>query len=385
MITKPSKSSKKQHLRRAFLLALNGFQGVGPKTSLRILDVCQKYRLSPEQFMGNHRGIWQEISLAEETVLSIQKFNSEHTLLDNLMEVEALGLQVLTFEDSAYPPLLRESEDFPTVLFVKSKCRVGDETWQKTFTDTLSVVGTRKITGYGRLVLRQFLPTLVTTGKTIVSGFMYGVDLEAARLTVEKGGRTVAVLGFGLQHCFPESQRQLMADFYEAGAVFLSEFAPAVSPLAANFIRRNRIVAALSPATLVVEAASRSGSHITAAYANDYGRLVMAVPGPITNPFSEGTKDLIRQGATLVNSAADILQVLNEDYHRVVGETGAANSHNPLEKRLLKLFASQSELSLEELRQQSQLTDAQLNQLLFNLELQVKIDKKFGKYRLLGL
>jgi len=382
VIEQSNQSKKSQFLRRAFLIALNGLQGVGPKTSLRILAACRQHQLSPEQFMVNRRGIWQEMSLAEETVLSIQKFNSEHTLLDNLAEIEASGLQILTFEDSAYPPLLRESEDFPTVLFVKSKCRVGDETWQKTFTDTLSVVGTRKITGYGRLVLRQFLPALVAAGKTIVSGFMYGVDLEAARLTVEKGGRTVAALGFGLRHCFPESQRQLMADFYEAGAIFLSEFAPAVPPLATNFVWRNRIVAALSPATLVVEAASRSGSHITAAYANDYGRLVMAVPGPITNPFSEGTKDLIRQGATMVNSAADILQVLNEDYHRVATEV--PTSQNPLEKRILELFANQAELSLEELRQQSQLTATQLNQLLFNLELQAKIDKKFGKYRLLG-
>ncbi len=376
-------SATNHQIRRAFLVALSGLSGVGARTSRKIITACQQYQLSEEEFWANRQQIWQKIPLSEETIESIKKFQKEQSLLDNLEHLQASGLQVLTYEDQAYPPLLLASDDFPTVLFVRSRYRVGDAAWQAAFAKTISVVGTRKMTGYGKLVLRQLLPPLLAAGKTIVSGFMYGVDLEAARLTVEKGGQTIAVLGYGLEHCFPQRQKQMMEEFYETGAIFLSEFMPAVPPVAANFVMRNRIVAALSPATLIIEAAARSGSHITAAYANEYGRLVLAVPGPITNPFSEGTKDLIRQGATLVNSGQDILTVLNEDYHAVIEQ---ANSQvgDPSQQRILELLANQSELSLEELHAESALESTKLHQLLFELELQGKIGRNFGKYCLIA-
>ena len=376
-----------RHLyRRAFLVAMVSLSGLGPKTILKILNFCQSKSISLEEFWANKNHIWQEINLPERTLESIKKFKKEHNLLDNLFQLESSGIQVLSFEDLDYPNLLLETDDFPIILFVKSQVKIGDSSWKKAFASTISVVGTRKMTAYGQLVIKELLPPLISVGKVITSGFMYGVDLEVAKLALKNKGQTIAVLGFGFNHCFPKSQKKEMQEFLDQGAIFLSEFAPTTVARAANFVIRNRIVAGLSKATLVVEAAKRSGSHITASYANDYGRLVMAVPGPITNPFSDGTKVLISQGAVLVNSASDILNEIGEDYHFdcLDKKTLQVDNKDSQTKSLLAKLTFYPELSFEDLLQTSKLSFTQLNQLLFNLELQGKIIKKWGKYCLVS-
>jgi DNA processing protein len=382
-------------LDKAFLVFLTSLSGVGPKTIMKILQVCQKRQLTIEDFWVNHLHIWQEIPFSEKTIESIKKFKKEHNLLDNLTQLEASGIQVLTFEEKDYPKLLLATDDFPIVLFIKSQIKVGSPAWQTAFANTISVVGTRKMTAYGQLVIRELIPPLVAVGKTIVSGFMYGVDLTAAQTALSHQGQTIAVLGFGFNYCFPAHQKKTMQSFLAHNAIFLSEFPPTTQARAANFVIRNRIVAGLSKATLVIEAAKRSGSHITASYANDYGRLVMAVPGPITNPFSEGTKALINQGAILVNSAADILNEIKEDYH--FGLSPATNSkaenheqsnfnnqNNSQAQILLENLTFYPELAFEDLLVSTKLDPALLNQLLFDLELQGKIIKKWGKYCLVS-
>ncbi len=372
--------------RKAFLVALNSVAGVGARTTLKLLQICQKKQLSDEEFWANKNHIWQEISLSEKTIESIKKFKIAHSLLDNLDKLEASGLSVISFQERDYPQLLLDSEDFPTILFVKSLLKIGSEAWQQALAQTISVVGTRKMTNYGRLAIRQIIPGLVATHKTIVSGFMYGVDLVAAQEALNCKGQTIAVLGFGFNHCFPASQSRTMQEFLTRGAIFLSEFAPEVEARPANFVMRNRIVAGLSRATLVIEAAKRSGSHITASYANDYGRLVMAVPGPINSHFSEGTKELINQGAILVNNARDILIELGEnvDGSNELGEVKQIKVLDSQSQTILENLSFCSELSLDELQKKTDLDYGKLNQLLFDLELQGKINKKWGKYCLVG-
>jgi DNA processing protein len=375
---------KTDRKRKAFLVGLASINGIGHRTVFRILKVCQKRQLSDEEFWANKNHIWQEMLIHEKIVESINKFKKEHNLLDNLAALDASGIQTLTFEEKAYPALLLATEDFPIVLFVKSRLKVGDQAWQDAFAKTISVVGTRKMTAYGQLVIKQLLPPLIVAGKTIVSGFMYGVDLAAAQSAIENNGQTIAVLGFGFNHCFPSSQKKIMQKFLERGAIFLSEFPPETEAKAAHFVIRNRIVAGLSKATLVIEAAARSGSHITASYANDYGRLVMAVPGPITNPFSEGTKTLISQGAILVNSAADILTEIGGDYHLDFLAQGTKNLVETSTDKLLQNLTFYPELAFEDLLKNTSIDCEKLNQLLFDLELQGKIIKKWGKYCLVS-
>ncbi|KKQ07822.1 MAG: protecting protein DprA protein, partial [Candidatus Pacebacteria bacterium GW2011_GWF1_36_5] len=124
---------KKSINRKAFLLALTSFSGVGPKTLLKILNVCQKRGLRNSEFLANKDHIWQEMLLSEKTIDSIRNFKKEHNLLDNLSSLEASGVQILTFEEKAYPQLLLETEDFPPVLFVKSQLKVGSKAWQVAF------------------------------------------------------------------------------------------------------------------------------------------------------------------------------------------------------------------------------------------------------------
>jgi len=372
--------------RKAFLVALNSITGLGARTTLKILKICQKYQISDDEFWANKNKIWQEISLSENIVESIKKFKIEHSLLDNLEKLEASGLGVISFQEQNYPQLLLASEDFPTIIFVKSLLKIGSEAWEQAFSQTVSIVGTRKMTSYGRLVIKQIVPELVVAKKTIVSGFMYGIDLTAAQVALEHKGHTIAVLGFGFNHCFPANQRKTMQEFLARGAIFLSEFTPETMAKPANFVMRNRIVAGLSPATVVVEAASRSGSHITASYANDYGRLVMAVPGPINNPFSVGTKDLINQGAVLVNNAEDILLELGEGWKNTTHNQPdlKAEKISDQAKAILEHLGFFPELSLAELQTNTGLNHGELSQILFDLELQGKINKKWGKYCLVS-
>ena len=371
---------------KAFLLALVSLEGVGSQTIFKILDVCQRRHLSRAEFWVNRHHIWQEMKLKERTIESIKKFKKEHNLLDNLSRLEALGIQLISFEESSYPPLLSKIDDLPAVLFVKSHVKVGSQAWKDAFANTISIVGTRKITGYGKLVINRLVPPLVDANKVIVSGFMYGVDLMAAKTALNHQGQTVAVLGFGFNYCFPSSQKKLMQEFLERGAIFLTEFTPATLARASNFVTRNRIVAGLSKATVVIEAAKRSGSHITASYANNYGRLVMAVPGPITNPFSEGTKELVNQGAILVNNAQDILIETEKDYHLKMLDEGTNESlaRDNENKLLLENLSFYPEIGFESLQNQTKLSTEKLNQLLFDLELQGKIIKKWGKYCLVS-
>ncbi len=376
---------KQSHLeRKAFIVGLVSLAGVGSKTVLKILNVCQKRQLTTEDFWVNRYHIWQEMLLSQKIIDSIKIFKKEHNLLDNLSSLENSGIQILTFEEKAYPQLLLATEDFPVVLFVKSRIKIGSITWENAFANTISVVGTRKMTAYGQLVINHLLPPLIATGKVIVSGFMYGVDLKAAEEAIKNKGQTIAVLGFGFNHCFPSSQKRIMQEFLEKGAIFLSEFVPETQAKASNFVIRNRIVAGLSKATLVIEAAARSGSHITASYANDYGRLVMAVPGPITNPFSEGTKILIAEGAILVNNATDILVEIGGDYHLNLSNKLNDGQTNSKIKSLLENLTFYPELSFEDLLKNTNFDSSQLNQLLFDLELQGKIIKKWGKYCLVS-
>ncbi len=371
--------------RKAAIVGLSSIDGIGARTIVKILNWCQKNQLSLNDFWFNKNHVWREISLSERIVESIKSFRKEHDLLDNLKQLQSSGIQVLTFEENFYPKLLLATEDFPAVLFVKSRILVGSVEWQTAFAQTISVVGTRKITNYGHLVIQTLLPPLVAARKIIVSGFMYGVDLEAAKLALASGGQTIAVLGFGFDHCFPVSQKKIMSDFFDRGVIFLSEFPPTTFAKAANFVIRNRIVAGLSKATLVIEAAKRSGSHITASYANDYGRLVMAVPGPITNPFSAGTKALISQGAVLVNSATDILVEIEDDYHLTSIDSAQIEVKGDSKLNLLlESLSFYPEMSLEDLQKRTKLTSTELNQFLFDLELQGKIIKKWGKYCLVS-
>ena len=207
-----------------------------------------------------------------------------------------------TWDDDAYPASLRTVYDPPPLLFVKGTITV-DDAW------SVAVVGTRNPTAYGREVARQLATDLVRNRITVVSGLARGVDAQAHRAALDGGGRTLAVLGCGVDVIYPYEHRRLAQEITEAGAL-ISDYPLGTLPEAGKFPPRNRIISGLSLGVVVVEAGVTSGALITAQFATEQGREVFALPGMVTSPGAGGCNQLIRDGARLIRSPEDVLDEL---------------------------------------------------------------------------
>lgn len=242
--------------------------------------------------------------LDRKSIESLLAARQELSLEDELARVERMGASVITWEDDRYPPRLLEIHNAPPVLYVRGEILPQDE-W------AVAVVGTRSGTGYGRQMVAEIAGNLGRSGITVVSGLARGIDSLAHRAALRAGGRTIAVLGSGIDIIYPSEHRDLASKITERGAV-VTEYPLGTKPEAGNFPPRNRIISGLSLGTLVVEAGKRSGALITADYALEQGREVFALPGSATSGKSEGTNRLIQEGAAkLVLSVQDVLEELN--------------------------------------------------------------------------
>ncbi|MDO8486516.1 MAG: DNA-processing protein DprA [Candidatus Staskawiczbacteria bacterium] len=214
--------------------------------------------------------------------------------------------QIITIKDKKYPKLLKDiGKEAPEKIYYK-----GD--WDEDiFKNCLAVVGSRRLTSYGRKITEQLVTEIAASGVTIVSGFMYGGDEAAHSATVRVGGRTIAVMPCGIDIIHPEYQEKLYNQILENNGLIISEFEGKFPPAPWTYPKRNRIVAGLSKTILVVEAGLNSGTLITTEYAKKYGRKIFAVPGQITSDVSKGTAKLIKEGAFLATEAKDILKHYN--------------------------------------------------------------------------
>src|SRR3989338_3241182 len=214
----------------------------------------------------------------------------------------------VSIRDPQYPTLLKNIGDPPKQLYYKG-------IWDSTiFEHCLAVVGTRRMTTYGKRVTEQLVGGIAVAGITIVSGFMYGIDAAAHRAALRVGGRTIAVMPCGIDMIHPPDQADLYKEILDTGGLVLSEYEGNFQPLLWTYPKRNRIVAGLFQETLVVEAGEKSGSLITANFAKKYGRKLFVVPGPLTSSVSAGISELIRGGATVVTRAKDILDFYGIKY-----------------------------------------------------------------------
>ncbi len=235
----------------------------------------------------------------------IQKIRQELTssfITKVTQDLKKNHIQTVTFFDEEYPSLLKEIAQPPWVLYIR-----GDASLLSA--KTLAVVGTRRPTPYGLRVTRELVAGMVELDWTIVSGMAGGIDGEAHRAALEANGKTIAVLGTGIDVIYPRHHRSLYGKIVREGAV-ISEMPPGTQPFPWVFPQRNRIISGLAHGTLVIEAAERSGSLITAEYSMEQGREVFAVPGPMTSRQSQGTLKLIQDGAKCVCSVADIVEEL---------------------------------------------------------------------------
>jgi DNA processing protein len=287
--------------------------GVGPVRFARILERFGDAR----QALGARASELREIERIGATLA--EQIAHSRDAADVEAEIQAAtdhGVRILSQADADYPPGLRRMPDPPIVLFVKGELRATDAI-------ALAVVGSRRCSIYGSEQSRRFGELLAGAGVTVVSGLARGIDAFAQHGAVDAGGRSIAVLGSGLDQVYPPENRTLAERLLLNGA-WVSELPIATAVRAENFPARNRIIAGLSLGVLVVEAAHRSGALITAKYAREYNREVFAIPGRVQDPTSFGTNALIRDGAKLVSSLEDILSELGE-----VGQALARGAESP--------------------------------------------------------
>lgn len=292
-------------LERQIWTAVMAVDSIGHRTFWKIDRYLRfAHRTWAEWWYEQHPGFWKESGLDERQLHSLVAFQQQYTVEGYTEWLKGQSIAPITFLDENYPFLLKNADDKPIVLY----CKNPVSAWN---TVPIAIVGTRKISGYGRQATHRIVTELVATSATIVSGFMYGIDEAGHRTALQAGGYTVGVLGYGLRHLYSGEASRLAEEVLASGGSIVTEYAPHVTPSRGTFPPRNRIIAGMSQATVVIEAGLKSGSHHTAQAALDYGRAVCAVPGPITNPYSEGTKWLINQGATLVGSGNEILATIS--------------------------------------------------------------------------
>lgn len=290
--------------------ALMAVDGIGHHTFERIRAVIAKFDTSWQAFWFERDEIlWRDCHFTEPQLAALVEFQHLYTPDGYYAWLQEQGIDVITYVDEKYPILLKEIDSKPIVLY----CKNPTDRWNQL---PIGVVGTRKISGYGREVTEHITRQLVVEGAGIISGFMYGVDEMAHRSAIKAGGYTAGVLGYGFHHVYPTEVQTLFSEVLAHGGSFISEYAPHVAARKGTFPQRNRIVAGMSQAVVVTEAGLRSGSHITVEYAIEYGRTVCAVPGSIKNPYSEGTKWQVNQGARLVTSGRDVLEALEFQVER---------------------------------------------------------------------
>ncbi|MFH1146970.1 MAG: DNA-processing protein DprA [Pseudomonadota bacterium] len=347
--------------------------GIGSVTFRRLVESFGR----PEQIFAAGRGELSKIKgIKAEIIDAVVNRVTEKRAEKHLKMLEKYGIKVLTYEDAGYPRNLRNIYDPPALLFVK-----GDLTDADNY--SVGVVGSRNSTYYGQKTTEQLCRSLVNHGLTVVSGLARGIDTAAHVGALSGKGRTVAVLGSGLDIVYPPENRELYGKIAENGAV-VSEFPLETPPEARNFPVRNRIISGLSLGIVVVEATQKSGSLITANFALEQGREIFAVPGSVNSLRSSGTHKLIKQGAKLVERAEDIVEELRTQQPLVrPGTDTAVREPEELslpdeEKEVLNIIEDYPQ-HIDELARRGSLAVQRVSGLLLNLELKGLVQQLPGK------
>lgn len=351
-------------------LALSLTPGVG---SILLARLVARFGSPEAVFRASVTELGEIDGLTGKVAEEIRKGPQERAVDRELERVRAAGARILTLSDEAYPSRLKEIYDPPAVLYVNGELKKEDDL-------AVSIVGSRKTSVYGRMMTERMSQGLARHGVTIVSGMARGIDSVAHGGAVSVGGRTIAVLGCGVDVIYPRENRGLFAKIVEHGAV-VSEFPMGSPPEGAHFPKRNRIISGLSLGVIVVEAAAESGALITANYALEQGRDVFAVPGSIGAAGSQGTHRLIKQGAKLVEASEDILEEILPQWHRRGQEHEKAKQGPSLpeeEGRLYDLLG-ETPLHIDRIILETGMDPGKVSGLLLSLELKGLIAQWPGK------
>jgi len=340
-----------------YWVGFNIVPGVGPVRFRRLLDYFGEAQRAWQASASELTRAGLDSKTAESVVATRQRVNLER----ELERLAQQGVQVLTWEDDGYPRLLKEIHAPPPLLYVKGHLSPADDL-------AVAIVGTRRATVYGKEVTARLAGDLARNRVTVVSGLAKGIDALAHRATLDAGGRTIAVLGSGMDIIYPPEHARLAREIVERGAL-VTDYPLGTQPEAGNFPPRNRIISGLALGTVIVEAGEGSGALITADYALEQNREVFAVPGNITSPRSRGCNRLIqRSGAKLVMDVADILEELNLTMAAQQLEMRAILPENEVEAALLQHISTEP-VHVDEIGREAGLPIATVSSTLAMMEL----------------
>jgi DNA processing protein len=355
-------------------VALNMIEHVGP---VRVRQLLEHFGDTTKILSASKSQLLHVRGIGEDTAESIANWEKTAGLADELKRISEFGCHILTQEDEAYPATLREIYDPPIVLYVKGKLNAKDK-------NAVGMVGSRQTTHYGIETARKLAYQLAYVGVTVVSGGARGIDTAAHQGALAAKGRTVCVLGTGINIIFPPENKDLFERIAENGAV-ITQFPFNRNGDKQSFAIRNRIIAGMTLGTVVVEADLHSGALITANFATEYGRQVFAVPGRIDSPRSKGCHDLIKKGAKLCEGAEDILsefEYLFPSSNRPPspGETGVlpALELSDNEQKVYDALDNE-ERSIDEVIRKSGLPTSAVSVALLSLEMKRVIKQLPGK------
>ena len=348
-----------------YWVGFNLVKGIGPVRITKLLN-----------YFGSLHDAWQSPSfhlaaagLNPKLCQQLVQIRQEVCLDELVEDTLAAGIQILTWDDPAYPERLRKINQSPFVLYLKGDL-IEEDIW------SVAVVGTRRVSAYGQQVTERMAGSLADQGITIISGLARGIDGIAHQQALEAGGRTLAVLGSGLDRIYPPEHRGLAGRISKQGGL-ISDYPPGTPPDGSNFPPRNRIISALSKAVLVIEAGQKSGALITANYAAEQGREVFAVPGKITAPLSKGTNHLIKLGAHPLLEPQDVLDFLNM---KLVARQHVVRKSLPSDHKEAVLYnvVGDEPLHVDELSILTELPIEEVTATLAVMELKGMVRKTFG-------
>jgi DNA processing protein len=347
------------------LIALSRAPGIG---EMRMKTLLARYGSARMVFQASGPELEKSGVLPQETASALPRLKDLEAARQEARTLRKIGARVITLADASYPVNLKPLDEAPPLLYVLGNLRPADS-------QAIAIVGSRRATAYGRAAAERLAYELAGHGVTVVSGLAAGIDTSAHRGALKAGGRTIAVLGCGLDVDYPASNRALRGKIASAGAL-VTEFPLSTKPLPGNFPKRNRIVSGLSLGIVVVEAAPKSGTSSTVKWAADQGREVFAVPGDINRKTSAGTNRLICEGAKLTTCALDILE-----------EVGIGAQETPpaervhltkLESRAVEALR-ESPVHIDDIAKRSGMTVSEALSVLLSLELKGVVRQTPGK------
>lgn len=365
-----------------YWLALSLTEGLGV---MRIRKLIEHYG-NPENVFRASLTELEATGMRAVSAQSIATGKSQELAQEECAKAVEAGCKIISLSDPAYPPRLKEIYDPPVILFVKGSVEVLSRAG-------IAMVGTRHPTPYGSGMAERLATDLAARGLVIISGLARGIDTTSHRGAVAAKGKTIAVLGTGIDIMYPKENTRLTEQMLALGGALITEFPVGTSPAPQNFPIRNRIISGMSAGVLVVEAAEYSGTRITSRCALEQNRDVYAVPGNVTNKSSWGPNTLIKQGAKLVATWEDVWEELPTDVQLELGKFEAESSEpetaslfpdevkSPHEKKILKLLKQDESTHIDELVEvlENEMSSSEIFAALFELELNGKIRQLPGK------